>query len=123
MDPDDIWLMEKTLRNRSEEMQALARRLRSWSVGVHTINVAIDTLMLASFDLEEAVNMIGNLAWKAHAAGFFKGECEVVGTATDGMMCQGYEKKRYELSCGHAVTLDGFDPPVACAVCGRKVKL
>lgn len=48
------------------------------------------------------------------------GECRVVASSTDGLMLDN-PRKMWLFSCGHTVTLDGFGPPVSCAVCGKRV--
>ena len=49
------------------------------------------------------------------------GGASIVGSTTDGLTTE-RPTKRYELSCGHSVTLDGFEKPSFCPTCGDAVR-
>lgn len=50
------------------------------------------------------------------------GTCKITATATNNLMYPDYMTKWYELSCGHSLTLKGYEAPKWCAVCGKAVE-
>lgn len=48
------------------------------------------------------------------------GECRVVASSADELRLDD-PRKKWLFSCGHTVTLDGFEPPACCPVCGKLV--